>query len=88
MDGWKMKNYPGNQMAYYYMRKQKRLRVTEWWSYLLSPLIGVGFISFMWISLDIKSMILGILWSLVGLIYLLYLVKIKGARLDLMKFEE
>lgn len=72
----------------YYIRKQKRLRVTEWWSYVLSPLIGVAFISFMWISLDIKSMILGILWSFVGLIYLLYLVKIKGARLDLMKFDE
>ncbi|MFD2368517.1 APC family permease [Brevibacillus sp. GCM10020057] len=54
----------------------------------LSPLIGVTFIGFLWLSLDIKSMLLGLMWSFVGLVYLLYLVKVKQTRLDQMTFGE
>ncbi|MGG0937437.1 APC family permease [Brevibacillus centrosporus] len=72
----------------HYVWRQKRLRVTQWWSYLLSPLIGATFIGFLWVNLDIKSMILGLMWTFVGFIYLLYLVKVKHTKLERMKFEE
>ncbi|MBG9567492.1 amino acid permease [Brevibacillus agri] len=74
-------------IAYYLRLKQER-RMADWWGYLLAPLIGTAFIAFLWISLDIKSMMLGLLWTFVGLVYLYYLVKIKGARLELVKFDE
>ncbi|MDH6351050.1 APC family permease [Brevibacillus sp. 1238] len=72
----------------YFLRQKQEKRAADWWGYFLAPLIGTAFLAFLWGSLHAKSMILGLLWTFVGLVYLLYLVKIKGAKLELMKFEE
>ncbi|WP_432775482.1 APC family permease [Brevibacillus gelatini] len=74
-------------IAFYLRFKQDR-SIADWWGYLLAPLIGTAFLAFLWLSLDTQSMMLGLLWTFVGLVYLLYLVKIKGARLELVKFDE
>ncbi len=74
-------------MAYYF-RKQKNKSIKDWWGFVLSPLIGTTFIAFLWVNLEATSMMLGLLWSSVGLIYLLYLVKVKKTNLEMVKFEE
>lgn len=44
-------------------------------SYLLAPLIGMGFIIFLFINLNIHALILGLMWNALGFAYLLYLTK-------------
>jgi len=39
-------------------------------NHLICPLIGAGCVIFLWFSLDIKSILLGIAWGLIGLGYL------------------
>jgi len=74
-------------MAYYF-RKKKNKHIKDWWGFVLSPFIGTMFIAFLWVNLETTSMMLGLLWSFVGLIYLLYLVKVKKTNLEMVKFEE
>lgn len=72
----------------YYVVRQKLLSAASLWQYALSPLIGAAFVGFLWVNLDVQSMVLGLLWTFLGLVYLLYLVKVKRTDLQGMKFKE
>jgi putrescine importer len=66
----------------------KRRGLSGWWSYLVSPLIGAGFVAFLWVHLEAKSMQLGLVWTAIGAVYLVYLVKIKRVAVRKLRFEE
>jgi putrescine importer len=66
----------------------KRRGLSGWWSYLVSPLIGAGFVAFLWVHLEAKSMQLGLVWTAIGSVYLVYLVKIKRVAVRKLRFEE
>ncbi len=59
-----------------YYAKRENLRTPKTiLNYFLSPLIGMGFILFLWTNLNIHALILGLMWNAVGFVYLLYLTK-------------
>lgn len=57
-------------------------------SYLILPLIGALFILWLLSGLDKNSLILGGSWTILGVIYLIYLVKYKGLKTVGLKFDE
>ncbi len=61
-------------IVHFYIRKKQR-SIKGTILYLLIPLIGAFFTAAFWLQLDIHSMILGSVWLLCGLVYLMYLTK-------------
>ncbi|WP_026678736.1 APC family permease [Fictibacillus gelatini] len=57
-------------------------------SYLILPLIGAGFIVWLFVGLDIHSIILGSCWTVLGVIYLIYIVKFKSMNSISISFDE
>lgn len=66
----------------------KRRGLSGWWSYFVSPLIGAGFVAFLWVHLEARSMQLGLVWTAIGAMYLVYLVKIKRVAVRKLSFDE
>ncbi|WP_051348630.1 APC family permease [Peribacillus kribbensis] len=60
-------------IVYYVKNKQKQK--LNFFSYILSPLIGLAFLIYLWISLDALAIKFGLGWFAAGLIYLLWLTK-------------
>ncbi|TCP30614.1 putrescine importer [Scopulibacillus darangshiensis] len=61
-------------IVYYF--KQKRTRTFKSTiGYVIIPLIGLAFNIYLWFSLDLDALILGLIWVAIGVIYLLYLTK-------------
>lgn len=58
-----------------YIGKQKERSLKALWRYLLSPLIGMSFILFLWYNLEPTSLYLGFAWSGIGFVYLLFLTR-------------
>lgn len=61
---------------YFYREKHTSLSGTI--KYLILPIIGASFIIWLISGLDYHSLILGGSWTTLGIIYLIYLVKVKG----------
>ncbi|MGO0059309.1 APC family permease [Brevibacillus fluminis] len=59
----------------HYVVKQKERSLKAVFQYIVSPLIGMSFILFLWYNLEPTSLYLGFAWSLIGLIYLLVLTR-------------
>ncbi|MFP3845982.1 APC family permease [Priestia filamentosa] len=59
---------------HYYIHKKER-GLKETFQYLLFPLIGAGFTIWLWTNLDVKSITLGSIWVIIGLVYLAFLTK-------------
>ncbi|OIK16220.1 hypothetical protein BIV60_05440 [Bacillus sp. MUM 116] len=74
-------------IAHYYVRNRKRSFV-ETIHYLIFPLIGAGFIIWLWSYLDIHALILGISWMAIGFVYLLFLTKFFRQRLRKLHFDD
>ncbi|ULT58676.1 APC family permease [Neobacillus drentensis] len=74
-------------IAHYFNRKKER-SVKGIVSYLILPLIGAGFIVWLLSGLNVHSIILGICWTVLGVFYLMYLVKFKGMKSVSLKFDE
>ncbi|MET3292062.1 APC family permease [Brevibacillus fluminis] len=55
----------------HYVVKQKERSLKAVFQYIVSPLIGMSFILFLWYNLEPTSLYLGFAWSLIGFIYLL-----------------
>jgi putrescine importer len=74
-------------IAHYYIRNCKRsLKGTI--HYLIFPLIGAGFIMWLWSYLNINALILGISWMAVGFVYLTFLTKFFRQRLRKLHFDD
>ncbi|MBT2655589.1 APC family permease [Bacillus sp. ISL-18] len=74
-------------IAHYFIRK-KDSSVRGIVTYLIFPLIGAGFIVWLLSGLNVHSIILGISWTILGVIYLMYLVKFKRMKSVSLKFDE
>jgi len=72
----------------HFIVRQKMRSVKALVSYLLFPLIGASFIIYLWTNLDLSSLILGIVWALCGLGYLLYTTKCFSEKPPVIDFEE
>lgn len=57
-------------------------------NYIVMPLIGISFIVFIWAHLDKKSIMLGLAWSALGLLYLTYMTKAFRHKPPQFHFEE
>lgn len=60
-------------IAHYAYREKKHKTVRGFWSYVLSPFVGILCIGVLWINLEISSFVLGLSWAAIGFCYLLYL---------------
>ncbi|SDI81619.1 APC family permease [Alteribacillus bidgolensis] len=56
----------------HYFRYHKERSFFSMISYVVFPLIGLGFVLYLWISLDLFSITLGMIWSLLGIGYLFF----------------
>lgn len=56
--------------------------------YVLFPALGAAFVGYLWINLDAQSITLGVIWSILGLCYLLYKTKGFTKKPPKMDFEE
>ncbi|WP_251554658.1 APC family permease [Neobacillus muris] len=59
----------------YYFRNKRQMKATSLLSYVVSPVIGLAFIIYLWVSLDLLAIIFGFSWFGIGLVYLLVLTK-------------
>jgi putrescine importer len=55
-------------------------------TYLLMPLLGAGSVAILWFNIERSSLIMGTVWFLIGLVYLVYLTK--AFRIAPPKYEE
>lgn len=62
-------------VIFHYFIREKNRSIKGIISYLIVPLIGASLTAFMWLKLDIHSLLLGTGWVVLGIIYLLYLTK-------------
>lgn len=74
-------------IAHYYVR-QRRRSFKETTQYLILPLIGAGFIMWLWSYLALNALILGCSWVACGLIYLIFLTKFFRNKLPEFNFDE
>lgn len=71
---------------YYIRNKQRGIKGT--FLYVLLPLIGAGFMIWLWSNLDRNSVIFGSIWVTVGFVYLLFLTKFFTKKPPRFDFEE
>nr|WP_280635605.1 APC family permease [Bacillus sp. 165] len=60
-------------VAYYAGKKKRYKTVKDLFNYVITPVIGASIVAVLWINLDIHSLILGLVWALIGAGYLLYI---------------
>jgi len=74
-------------IAHYFIRQKMRTG-KAFFSYLLFPLIGASFVFYLWMNLDGTSISLGIIWTILGLAYLLFTTRFFRAKPPEIEFEE
>ncbi|MGE5704100.1 MAG: APC family permease [Clostridia bacterium] len=72
---------------HYYIRKKER-GLAGLFRYVVMPLIGAGFMIWLWSNLDKHSLMLGGIWVTVGFIYLLVLTRFFSKKPPEFHFEE
>ena len=75
-------------IVHYVIRKKKHKTIWGFINYLLLPGIGGGTVVVLWINLSTDSLILGIIWAAIGLVYLTYLTRLFTCRPPQFQFEE
>ncbi|MEY8350303.1 amino acid permease [Bacillus cereus] len=74
-------------IAHYFVKgRQRSLKCTI--LYFVIPLIGASITLKLWSDLDKMSMVLGGIWALVGIVYLLYITKLFRIQPPQMNFDE
>ncbi len=59
----------------YYIRDKKRYSVNSNIQYLIFPVLGMAFISYLWYSLEYQALIIGLVWGIIGISYLAFVTK-------------
>ncbi|MGJ7911556.1 APC family permease [Neobacillus sp. LXY-1] len=62
-------------VIFYFFFKKKQRNPKAILLYLLSPILALCFIGLLWVNMDLKALTLGIIWNVIGLIYLIFLTK-------------
>jgi len=65
-------------IAVIYFTKNKNRSISSIILYLTIPSLGSIFIIYLLFNLDTNSIVFGIIWGVLGVFYLIYLVKFKG----------
>ncbi|TCP29636.1 putrescine importer [Scopulibacillus darangshiensis] len=73
-------------IAHYFIKNRKRSSVKEYVSYLCLPIIGASLTFWLWSNLELSALIVGGIWLLCGLIYLMYITKLSGKQLSDINF--
>src|SRR5699024_11049727 len=55
-----------------FIKSDQRKSIGAVSNHIVGPLIGLLFIIYLWISLDVRSLIVGLIWTLLGVLYLLF----------------
>jgi putrescine importer len=66
--------------CYYFRRGDRRL--SGFWKYFISPLIGFSVCLWIWLSVSPLAIRVGLLWSLAGVLYLFVLIRRHGVHLE------
>lgn len=59
----------------YYIRDNHRYSVMHNLNYLLFPMAGMAFIIYLWFNLEYTALVIGIVWGMIGLVYLSFVTK-------------
>ncbi|MFP5112930.1 APC family permease [Bacillaceae bacterium C204] len=62
-------------ISHFAVRQKMHRTPRGFFDYVIMPLIGAGAVGILWINLEVSSLIMGILWFVVGFTYLLFLTK-------------
>ncbi|MDQ1129506.1 putrescine importer [Microbacterium sp. SORGH_AS 888] len=73
-------------IAWFAIRKGRRRTVRDILSYIVLPVIGVGLTGLLWVNLDDHALVVGLIWTGIGLVYLLILTR--GFRRPVVSFDE
>lgn len=69
--------------------KNKRFKTgKDFFNYIIMPLLGAGFTGLLWINLSSESLIGGIIWFSIGVIYMVFLTKFFTKDIKSFDFEE
>ncbi|MFP3668075.1 APC family permease [Priestia sp. SIMBA_032] len=75
-------------VVHYVIRKKQHKTIQGFVNYLLLPIIGAGGVIVLWVNLSIDSLIFGLVWAGIGLVYLTYLTKLFTSKPPQFQFEE
>jgi putrescine importer len=75
-------------IAHFVIKQQKYKTARDIFSYLIMPLIGAALTGILWSNLHADALIGGVVWSLIGILYLLYQTKIRKNNIAVLDFEE
>ncbi|OIK13414.1 Putrescine importer PuuP [Bacillus sp. MUM 116] len=72
---------------FHYIIKKRNRGFKSVLNYFVSPFIGTSLMFFLWINLNLHSLILGISWAVIGIFYLLILKQIMKKDISKLNFE-
>jgi putrescine importer len=62
-------------VSHFAVREKMHRTPKGFFDYVIMPLIGAGLVGVLWINLELSSLIMGVGWFLIGLVYLVFLTK-------------
>lgn len=62
-------------ISHFFIRQKRNKSIKDILFYLVMPLMGAAMVGILWLNLEQRSLILGIVWGSIGFIYLLYLTR-------------
>ncbi|WP_203364510.1 APC family permease [Bacillus sp. REN10] len=75
-------------IAHYVVKEKRYKTFKDMVSNLIFPIIGASIVMVLWVNLNVHSLILGILWSIFGMIYLMYITNMFRSPVPQMHMEE
>ncbi len=75
-------------IAEFVFKRKQYKTLKDIFTYIVLPLLGAGFVGVLWYNLDITALKLGLSWSVIGFIYLMYLTKMFKVPPVVIHFEE
>ncbi len=73
-------------IAQYWVREKRRRTLMDNFRYLILPLCGAATVGALWVNLERSSMVLGLIWATIGIIYLAFVTR--GFRLAVPQYTE
>jgi putrescine importer len=62
-------------VAQFYIREKRNKTMKETVQYLILPLLGAMTVGVLWMNLEESSLVLGLTWALVGVVYMAVLTR-------------
>jgi len=75
-------------IAHFAIKQKKYKTARDIFSYLIMPFIGAGLTGILWSNLHADALIGGIVWTVIGILYLIYHTKIRKNDITVLDFEE